>query len=94
MWKEIIRIRTRTLDIEKTNRVINDFFDMQAVPGNLAGYHVYKSATHQNETMLEIDWDAPAADIEGSELANNLVFSMKNLGMVNLSIWHEMEVLK
>lgn len=91
MWKEIIKIRTRIPNIKKAREVIDSFLNIQTLPPDLAGYQVYQSSTHQNEAMLEMDWDSPVPDRKGSRLANSLVFSMKKIGLVNLSIWHKMK---
>lgn len=92
-WIEIITLRS----IEKTNREIVDelldqFFNQKG-PGLPSFVSVYNHSLVETDLSIHMHWETQAGPPGESPLSQRLSHALRDLGMLNHSVWIETETL-
>ncbi|MCE5242113.1 MAG: hypothetical protein ABFD98_06990 [Syntrophobacteraceae bacterium] len=92
-WIEIITLRS----IEKANRVIVDElldqFFKQRGPGLPSFVSVYNHSLVETDLSIHMHWETQAEPPGESLLSQRLSYALRDLGMLNHSVWIESETI-
>ena len=88
---ETLTVRTREPDARQTALAVQRFMDSVAAPPDLAGYRIYTGGNRKNELMLVLEWTSPPTYPPESGLADNLIFWLKQRGLVDFSVWKPLD---
>jgi hypothetical protein len=86
-WIEIITLRS----LAKANRQLVDEFLRQLLEQKeselAASIRVYHHPSIETDSSIHIHWEAEAQHPRNSQLGQQLSYALKEIGMVNYSIW-------
>lgn len=84
---ETLTVRTGEPDAVQTALAVQRYMDSVAAPPDLIDFRIYISGIRKNELMLVLEWSSPSTDSPGADLADDLVFWLRQRGLVDFSVW-------
>jgi hypothetical protein len=89
-WIEIIELRLSDAHREKTQSMLNKLINDAAREGNDLAVEVYRNADVSNGFSIHLTHDTKKVDNGGSQLGLSIAASLKAYGLVNHTIWLNM----
>lgn len=91
-WLEIIELRTGTNNTERLEGILQSLVEAFREGNDQGKIKIYKSHAIHSDYCIHLIHKSTEPDTNGSPLGLNLVASLKQFGLLNHQIWHEMKI--
>jgi hypothetical protein len=90
-WLEIIEIRTGGNDSEKLERVLETLVESFNDSNDQGKIKIYRRYAIHSDYSIHLLHKSNKPGTTGSELGQHLVASLKEFGLLNHQVWHDMK---
>lgn len=90
-WLEIIELRTGTSNTEKLERVLQSLVESFNEGDDKGKIKIYRRYTIHSDYSIHLLHKSNKPDTPGSPLGHHLAASLKQFGLLNHQVWHEMK---
>jgi hypothetical protein len=90
-WLEIIEIRTGSNNSEKLERALESLIESFSDGQNQGKIRIYRCYAVHSDFSIHLLHKSKKPDTSGSELGHHLAASLKEFGLLNHQVWHEMK---
>jgi hypothetical protein len=91
VWVEMIRLRTTLGRIEDATSLLHTAVLQATGEKKLLQSRIYRSASFRTDLALNLVWDSDSLREEGSTAGLSIAGALKDLGLVDHSVWVELE---
>ena len=90
-WLEIIEIRTGINNPEKLERVLETLVESFRDGQNQGKIRIYRGYAVRSDYSIHLLHKSNKQGTTGSELGHHLVASLKEFGLLNHQVWHDIK---
>ena len=90
-WLEVIHLRTTAADTEPLFAILQQLIGEAEKEGSCREIKMFRRALVDTDVSLLLDHDTSMVEKNGSSLGLRIASALKDFGMVNHTVWSEMD---